>query len=87
MVRQMDEIFNYTDEIENSLSYTNIRIYKVDFFVSGKEQDDIAQVYGNWFNASDKEQLTTFSAVCFLYGRELSDMLRGNKVNVKTRAE
>ena len=84
MARRMDEIFDYSAEIEKSLSYTNIRIRKVGFQASDTEQENISKAGGKWFDASDKKRLTAFSAVCFLYARELADMLGGNKVNVNT---
>ena len=73
----MVNIFNATEEIEASASYTNIRMYHVGHATAENPQDDIdsSEDWDGWYSAADSNQLKFFSAVCFLYARYMTDQL------------
>ena len=72
----MNNIFNATEEIANSASYTNIRMYKANLFTSEVEEDDlVGGGWGGWYSPDDPNSLGQFSAVCFLYARSLTDRM------------
>lgn len=75
----MDQIANATEEIQNSASYSNIRFYKVGRATSDQEESDIVGGSDKWFTPDDATQLASFSAVCFLTARELTDLMGDDK--------
>ena len=74
----MDAIFNATEEVANSASYTNIRLFAIFEAQSDVEEDDwIGPHFGGWFTPDvyDGAKLGQFSSVCFLFARSLTDRL------------
>ena len=83
MERRMNQIMNADEEIANSIGFTNIRFYSIYHNTADSELDDIAPgtAWSSWTDPTDQDQLALFSAVCFLYAREISEMTE-NKVLV-----
>ena len=76
MERTMNSIFNATEEVAMSASYNNIKMFKVGKQVSDTPTDQIpSNSWDSWVDASDSDMLDQFSAVCFLYARDMTDML------------
>ena len=83
MVWPMYAMYNGTEEIADSASYTNIRMYQANLETSPNEEDDlIGGGWGGWYNAAEASKLRTFSAVCFLFARQMTDRLGGDKKKV-----
>ena len=60
----MNSIFNATEEIADSASYTNIRMYKANLFTSEVEEDDlVGGGWGGWYSPG-----TLFSAAVRFLG-------------------
>ena len=80
----MSQIANADQEIADSIGYTNIRFYEISRNTADTEQDDLMENGGwdSWEDTTNQDRLGQFSAVCFLYAREISDMV-GNKVSLK----
>ena len=78
----MNNIFNATEEIADSATYTNIRMYKANLFTSEVEEDDlVGGGWGGWYSPDDPNYLGQFSAVCFLYARSLTDRMAAQNGN------
>ena len=78
----MNNIFNATEEIANSATYTNIRMFKANLFTSEVEEDDlVGGGWGGWYSPDDPNYLGQFSAVCFLYARSLTDRMAAQNGN------
>ena len=77
----MDQIDNSETEILDSIGYTNIRFYMGLKRHSDTELGDLLNDGGweSWEDPSNQEKLAEFSAVCFLYAREITQRI-GNKV-------
>ena len=77
----MDSITNSDQEIADSVGYTNIRFYETYRNTADTEQEDLMENGGwtSWEDPTNQDKLAAFSAVCFLYAREISDRI-GNKV-------
>ena len=76
MERSMSSIFNATEEIAMSTSYTNIKLFTVGRQTSDTPMDQIpSNSWDRWVDASDSDKLGQFSAVCFLYARYMYDQL------------
>ena len=83
MVWPMYAMYNGTEEIANSSSYTNIRMYQANLNTSTNEEDDlIGGGWGGWYTPDVTSKLRSFSAVCFLFARELTDKLGGEQKKV-----
>ena len=83
MVFPMGFIFNSSDEIAHSASYSNIRMYQANVASSLNEEEDlIGGGWGGWYTPDETSKLRSFSAVCFLFARYLSDLLDGEKKKV-----
>ena len=83
MVWPMYAIYNATEEIAYSASYTNIRMYQANLETSQNEEDDlIGGGWGGWYTADETTKLRTFSAVCFFFARHMTDTLEGDKKKV-----
>lgn len=82
----MSKIFNSSQEIADSASFDNIRMYRVARMYSETEQDDlISEQWSSWADPSDAARLGEFSAVCFLFARAITQELANNtKVLVTT---
>ena len=86
MERRMDQITNAEEEIAASIDFTNIRFYRALKRSADEEQDDLINNGGweRWEDSTNQEKLAEFSAVCFLYAREITQRI-GNKVIMKKR--
>ena len=80
---QMKDIINGTEEIEASTGYTNIRFMTVSGVspppLVPNDSDDLRPMPRDmeaWYNPSNHEALGEYSAVCFLYARNLYDNLK-----------
>ena len=83
MVWPMYAMYNGTEQIADSVSYTNIRMYQANLNTSANEEDDlIGGGWGGWYTPDKTSKLRTFSAVCFLFAREMTDKLGGDKKKV-----
>ena len=83
MVWPMYAIYNATEEIADSASYTNIRMYQANLRTSPNEEDDlIGGGWGGWHTPDEASKLRTFSAVCFFFARHMTDKLGGDKKKV-----
>ena len=80
----MDQITNAEEEIAASIDFTNIRFYRALKRSADEEQDDLVNNGGweRWEDPTNQEKLAEFSAVCFLYAREITQRI-GNKVIMK----
>merc|ERR1719228_2225198 len=69
-------ILDSETEIANSAVYENVRFAKVNHMTASEEMSD---VWGGlsipWSKPSNRNQLSSFSAVCFLFGRNLYEEL------------
>ena len=76
MDREMSSIFNATEEVANSAGYTNIRMFAISEQKSNTEQDDLTgDHWDGWYMPDNATILNTFSAVCFLFARSMTDRL------------
>ena len=73
----MQNIFNATEEVANSASYTNIRMVTANMQDSSEEQDDLIEGarWDSWDTPDLANRLNPFSAVCFLFARSMTDRL------------
>ena len=73
----MSSIFNATEEVANSAAYTNIRFFQVNDQESTEEEDDLIEggKWDEWDTPDIAARLNTFSAVCFLFARSMTDRL------------
>jgi len=72
----MANIFNATEEVANSASYTNIRMFAVSTQQSDVEENDlIGGHWDGWYTPDDASKLNQFSSVCFLFARSMTDRL------------
>ena len=76
-------MFNASNEIDNAYKYPKIRLFTPQYYVNSKPQDDIRYIAMNWSIASS---LTVgnpaVSAVCWLYGRMVSEALGGRPIGL-----
>uniref|UniRef100_A0A1X7VPF4 Sialate O-acetylesterase domain-containing protein n=1 Tax=Amphimedon queenslandica TaxID=400682 RepID=A0A1X7VPF4_AMPQE len=72
MVFELSEVYNATTEIANAASYTNIRILSVNRVPSNSTLDEPPLTAPAW-NKPSSTAINSFSAVCWLYGRDLYD--------------
>jgi sialate O-acetylesterase len=80
----MGQIFNATEEVAASAEYTNIRMYRINYLTSDTEQDDlISEIWDSWSEPTDVGRLNSFSAICFLYARGISQKLSRRKVKLR----
>ena len=79
MERRMNQIVNSDQEIADSIGFTNIRFYQLTHNTADTEQDDILGGWDAWEDPTNQDKLAQFSAVCFLYAREISERI-GSKV-------
>ena len=73
----MQSIFNATEEVANSASYTNIRFFVAGEQESTEEQDDLPEggKWDEWNTPDAASKLNALSAVCFLFARSMTDRL------------
>ena len=73
----MQSIFNATEEVANSATYTNIRFFIVADQESTEEEDDLigGGKWDEWNTPDVASRLNPFSAVCFLFARSMTDRL------------
>jgi len=76
----MKSIMNSSEEITASASYSDIRFTVIEDVTSDKEEEDVGDLWG-WLDPSSAH-LGQMSAVCFLYARNIYDMMleRGERV-------
>ncbi|TRY75144.1 hypothetical protein TCAL_15684, partial [Tigriopus californicus] len=79
MELKMNQIENADEEILNSAKYSNIRIYQLAHHTSEQEENDIFQGWDEWYTPDESSKLSSFSAVCFLTARYLTDLMGDNK--------
>ncbi len=72
---------SYTDRMAELSFYARIRMLKVEYeeVPSGEEVLQLGRV-GSWASPSDEEALMRFSAVCFLFAKNLIDLTSERKV-------
>ncbi|XP_029922909.1 sialate O-acetylesterase [Myripristis murdjan] len=75
MAFEMFKIFNASKEISNAANYTQVRIFMAAMRERETELIDLEQVEVPWSTAASK-QLANFSAVCWLFGRNMYDNLK-----------
>ena len=79
-------IDNKTEEIEASQGYTNIKMFRIESTTSSQPENDILlqrEYWTEWVDPTTEgwkfgKFLMDFSAICFLFAREMSEHL-GNK--------
>ena len=79
-------IDNKTEEIEASQGYTNIKMFRIESTTSSQPENDILlqrEYWTEWVDPTTEgwkfgKFLFDFSAICFLFAREMSEHL-GNK--------
>jgi len=76
----MKSVENGTEEVAASASYTDIRFSKIAQNPSEIPLTDEVSLVHPWTDSSDSAHLNTMSAVCFLYARNIQDMMGENKV-------
>ncbi|KAK3097659.1 hypothetical protein FSP39_011831 [Pinctada imbricata] len=67
-------LINATEEYKDTVNYPNVRLFKVANVVSGTPLEDFTQVSQVWDKPSEAT-IKYFSAVCWLYGKYLSQHL------------
>ena len=73
---KMSQLDNAEEEVANSASYTNIKMFSVNPRQSDVEEDDLTgQHWPGWYTPDDESRLMEFSAVCFLFARSMTDRL------------
>ena len=72
---------SFTDRMAELSFYARIRMLKVEYeeVPSGEEVLQLGRV-GSWASPSDEEALERFSAVCFLFAKNLIDLTSERKV-------
>ena len=77
----MNQILNSSYEIEQSAQFTNIKMYQLNHGASSLEEEDITfGGWDGWYDPENSTQLGSFSAVCFLYAREMTKILGNDYV-------
>merc|ERR1712018_494687 len=73
----MEQIFNATQEMEYSRTYTDIRFTRVPLEEANDPDDALdINLMHDWTDPSDEYNLSKMSAVCFLYARHIYDKLQ-----------
>lgn len=72
---RMGSIYNATEEIDYSRSYTDIRFTKVNHGTAEKSDDTWDIDLAHPWSDSKSNNLNAFSAVCYLYARNIYDKL------------
>ena len=73
MVLPIQSIFNHSEEIAAASAYSDIRFTRLHRVPSDVEEADVEP--SPWYDTSNKGQIGSFSAVCFLYARNVYDQL------------
>jgi len=71
----MNNVLNHSEEIAASAGYTDIRFTKINLTASDTELEDSLLNF-MWTDPSNSHDLGHASAVCFLYARNLYDMMQ-----------
>lgn len=74
MERRMNQIFK-PPKIASFSAYTNIKMFLVNHAISITPREDLKSGWDKWYAPNDIEKLSAFSAVCFLYAKELTDVM------------
>ena len=77
----MHNIADAANELSSSSSFSNVRFFSVAKTVAEGRREDVGTMWEEgWAEPSQEKRLKHFSAVCFLFAREISKF-NGNKVN------
>jgi sialate O-acetylesterase len=86
MQMTVSQIFNATKEIANAGKYPKIRLFTAARLLSASPVEELLGIALNWSVASPETvggpQWTYFSAVCWLYGREIHQALGGRPIGL-----
>ena len=76
-------MFNASSEIENAYKYPKIRLFTPQYYVNAKPQEEIRYIAMNWSIASSVTVGNpAVSAVCWVYGRMISEALGGRPIGL-----
>ncbi|KAJ0063641.1 hypothetical protein NL108_004484, partial [Boleophthalmus pectinirostris] len=75
MYFEVSKIFNASDELALASKYPHVRFFMVGLVQSNTELLDLTKVHIPWSVPNEKD-LAPFSAVCWLFGRYLYEMLK-----------
>jgi sialate O-acetylesterase len=76
-------MFNASIEIENAYKYPKIRLFTPQYYVNNIPQEEIRYIAMNWSIASNVTVGNpAVSAVCWLYGRMVSEALGGRPMGL-----
>lgn len=76
-------MFNASNEIDNAYKYPKIRLFTPQYYVNSKPQDEIRYIAMNWSIASSiTVGSPAVSAVCWVYGRMISEALGGRPIGL-----
>lgn len=76
-------MFNASIEIENAYKYPKIRLFTPQYYVNSKPQEEIRYIAMNWSIASSVTVGDpAVSAVCWVYGRMISEALGGRPMGL-----
>ncbi|XP_066541438.1 sialate O-acetylesterase isoform X2 [Hoplias malabaricus] len=80
MAFTLSQVFNASDELEDALKFTDVRVFQAALEQSGKELTDLTRVDVPWSRPMPEilggKPFTHFSAVCWLFGRYLYKTLQ-----------
>ena len=79
MERRTKQIYS-SKMIASFSSYTNIKMFLVNHAISTTPKDDIISGWNKWYGPDNVGKLAEFSAVCFLYAKEVTDVLGSDYV-------
>ena len=78
---QMNQIFDWEQELERLKEFPNFKLMKIKLMTSDTPQDDLMQEDFNiWASTSDFDYAKRFSAVCLLTASYMAEVLGKNKV-------
>ena len=76
-------MFNASNEIQNANQYPQIRLFSSQYSINNEQQEDLKYIAMNWSIASNETlQNPAVSAVCWLYGRMISDALERRPIGL-----
>jgi sialate O-acetylesterase len=79
----VSNMFNASIEIENAYKYPKIRLFTPQYYVNNVPQDEIRYIAMNWSIASNVTVGNpAVSAVCWVYGRMVSEALGGTPIGL-----
>lgn len=76
-------MFNTSNEFDNAYKYSKIRLFTPQYYLNGLPQEEIKYIAMNWSIASNATlHNPAVSAVCWTYGRMISDALGGRPMGL-----